>query len=368
MSRSLVFLLLATSLIPLAAADKKALLPDLAGTDGAGHLFLWKDGTKIVVSDPWSHDILVGGELSGDKDPVWHLWGYSVEGFGSEERVRAFTLEVQLGLAAKEGESVPIKNRSLQREDFSVVRPDLLFRQGDALALVYGATTSHPRWELWSAGQKTQSKAWDDGRTYAAVAVGPEGELALAGRSGDGFPLVETADETVLGPVPGRLSAVLWNPDIGAPGWVAAGWGAAEGLPAQFLVWRGLPLAGQWLAPPGPPEPRSGGVFASRLALAAGVELAPGAFLAAGTWSERATGDRLPWVWQPDGAVYLAAPKNPTGLQTFVASGEAGWSLVLRSEGKAPQLLTEAGPVVLSGLEPTDTVTLVISPSPPAKQ
>jgi len=328
---------------------KKPPLPVLAGTDALGRVFLWQEGVKLFVTDPWETNVLVGGELvSADKSQSWNLRGYTVE----EPLIRFWNLTLELGKPAKPEELAPVKRRTFLRDDFGVERPDFGAKQGDTLALLYGSASPLPRWELWKNGLKVQAKTWDDGRIYTSVAVNSAGQALWAGRSSEGAAFVESPSDTFLSPVPGRVSALSWNPLSDPPGWVAVGWGALVGQPPAFLVWQGE----QWLvaATKGPPLANSAGVLSQKLAFTAKGEL-----LAAGIVADKG-GLHYPWIWEPSGGRVLELPFNPT-LHAFSASGDAGWFLVVQDADGAWSLVSEAASSRLEGLGETDKVVFAAS-------
>ena len=343
-------------------------LPTLAGAEPSGRVFLWQNGQKVYVTPEGEQNRLGGGSLADGEEPVWTLWGWTVLG----DEVQFWDLTVALAKpevetktksetkADTKTEITPppsISSLTLNREADTYPVPELVARSGDHLLLVYGARSTQPRWEAWRAGRRTMAKAWDDGRVYYAVAVSPDGQVALVGRSGAGEPLVELAEQTLAAEgLTGRLSAVVWDAVSESPGWRALGLGASTGSRPVFLVWNGR----EWLSAPEE-------VLPTVLALSPTGEL-----LAAGT-TRKAEGTVLPWVWEPLGPRTLAEPTNPNRVVAFAAAGEAGWRLVLQVSPSGLALVDEAGVQVLEGLADDDQVLLsappAVSPADePAKQ
>ena len=69
----LAFVLWSPLAVSAQVPAKKPPLPVLAGTDALGRVFLWQEGAKLFVTDPWETNVLVGGEIvSADKSQSWH--------------------------------------------------------------------------------------------------------------------------------------------------------------------------------------------------------------------------------------------------------------------------------------------------------
>lgn len=332
--------------------------PTLYG-DGGGRLWSWTGGEKTFLSAAGNNLVLGGvGEDS--------LWGWRVEGTWA----RFFTMELPKG---EKDEKKPAQAAPAPVYDATPYpAPDRADLLGDRRLLVWGLQTGQPRYEVWKAGQLLAARAWDDGRSVYALALGPEEGWILAGRTADGAPWLEVSGQEVPPPDGwrGRLSVAAWVEEkeenkSGDPvsdqaqarppsfPW-AAGWGAPGSAAPRLLLW----------GPGGWNEPAS----AEEVPLVATYPLLgaaqDGRLVLAGWQADDGNGVLRPWFWDGEAAEVPggAADGQP---QAFSAGGQGGAFLVVRHQSP-PWFTWEDGKesIPLLGLGSEDRVVAVAARAP----
>jgi len=278
------------------------------------------------------------------------LWGWGVV----SNKARFFTLA--LPKKKPEGGSSPAPAPLVWEGAWFPV-PDKADRVGDRSLLVYEALSGHPRYEVWNSGQLVSARAWDDGRTVYAVALGPTDGWVLAGRDASGQPWLEVSGHDVTPPEgwKGRLTVAAWvaadEKSPAAP--LAAGAGAPSASTPNVLLWG----PDGWVVAP---EPAPGaGVFPLL-----GVPT-KGVLALAGWQADAGTGALRPWFW--DGQSGQVPGGVADGLPQAFGNGKGGAFLVVRHQA-APWFTREDGKqsVPLEGLSSDDRVVAVeAAPSAP---
>lgn len=342
----LVFLAPVSGVLAQENAEKPA-GPVLYG-DGGGRIWKWEAGEKTWLTEV-GLNLTLGG--AGERS----LWGWAREG----ARARFFELELPAP------ESDPSKPASLSRPVFDPLFypvPDRADRVGARVLLVYGSREGHLVCELWRAGVKAESKAWDDGRSVYALALGPEEGWLLAGRLADGSPWLEVSGESLPAPEGwrGRLTVAVWVTEPQEEGaekgeaaavrpW-AAGWGAAGSETPRPLFWG----PEGWIQLDSGAEDAAGGIYP---VLGAAGDL--GAPVLAGWRSDEGTGVLRPWFWTGESALVPGGSADGQP-QAFSVQGESGPFLIVRHQS-APWFTKEDGVegTPLDGLDEGDRVVAV---------